>query len=293
MEQLAIDGDVDGAAARMAASPADIDAIVDAFAAHRPGLVPELLERGGETVAAHLADQLAAGSDPTFGNRIFGGLRALGGGVEAVIGTALVAAPEPTGLSIAGGGILALHGADNFQTGVRQAWTGRPVDSFTQQAGESVALALGADPTTAERIGTGVDIGVGLAGSGLAALSRITARSATVWTSIEATQAVHAGTVVPQSFRLSAGGTRVWVANDATKHLADDAVAHLNRGVSSDLVKIGSQVQLSSLQAAVRSATANGIPYDGMVKVGGWELVFRPAREAGQLPALVHALPIR
>ena len=291
--RLAVAGDVDGAVERMIDHPEEIDAVIEAFGAHRPGLVPALLEAGGEVVASHLADQLAAEADPSFGTRVWGGLRAVGGGIEAVVGGALVLAPEPTGLSIAGGGILAVHGADNFQAGLRQAWTGRPVDSFTQQAGEGVALALGADPATAEWIGVGVDVGVGLAGSGLAALSRISARSATVWASVTPTQGVHAGTVIPRSFELSAGTSRVWVAGNATKHMADDALAHLNRGVDPALVNVGSQVQMSSLQAAVRAATANGVPYDDLVRVGGWELVFRPAREAGQLPALVHALPIR
>jgi|GEM_PF-5517447 len=291
--RLAAAGDIDGAVARMASHPDEIDTVIEAFGATRPGAVPELLQRGGDTVSEHLAEQLAADSDTTFGNRAWGGLRALGGGIEAVAGGLIVAAPEPTGLSIVGGGVLAVHGADNFQTGARQVWTGQLTESFTAQAGESVALAFGADAVTAQRIGTGVDIAVGLAGSGLAALSRVGARSATVWTSVQATQPVHAGTVIPRSFELTAGSARVWVAGNGTKHLADDAIAHLNRGVNPALVNVGTQVQMSSLQAAVRSATANGVPYSGMVKVGGWELVFRPAREAGQLPALVHALPIR
>jgi Domain of unknown function (DUF4915) len=32
------------------------------------------------------------------------------------------------------------------------------------------------------------------------------------------------------------------------------------------------------------------VPYGKLVKVGGWELKFAPAKEPGQLPALIHAL---
>ena len=39
-------------------------------------------------------------------------------------------------------------------------------------------------------------------------------------------------------------------------------------------------------------ATKNGIPFNQPIRVGGWELIFRPGRNAGDLPALVHALPL-
>lgn len=53
---------------------------------------------------------------------------------------------------------------------------------------------------------------------------------------------------------------------------------------------MASQVQLASLKAAVETATAQGIKYGEMVKVGGWELRFELPRKAGELPALIHAL---
>jgi filamentous hemagglutinin len=60
--------------------------------------------------------------------------------------------------------------------------------------------------------------------------------------------------------------------------------------VNPELVNLATQTQLASLQAAVEVAIANGIPYGELLTVGGWELKFAEAREAGQLPVLVHAL---
>jgi filamentous hemagglutinin len=58
-----------------------------------------------------------------------------------------------------------------------------------------------------------------------------------------------------------------------------------------EAVRLASQEQLTSLQAAVNTATQNGVPYNQILNVGGWELKFAPPRQAGQLPSLIHALP--
>lgn len=65
-----------------------------------------------------------------------------------------------------------------------------------------------------------------------------------------------------------------------------------NRGVSMDLVRVGTQEQLRSLQLAVEAATVNGMTYNRLMTVGGWELKFAAPRAEGQLPALIHALPV-
>lgn len=49
-------------------------------------------------------------------------------------------------------------------------------------------------------------------------------------------------------------------------------------------------MQLTSLQAAIEQATANGMQYGKLLNVGGWELKFAPPRQSGQLPVLIHAL---
>jgi hypothetical protein len=115
-------------------------------------------------------------------------------------------------------------------------------------------------------------------------------RTGTVWDSIKATQPVYEGTVIPRSFELTTANGKVWVGGNATKHLAEEATANLARGVAPDLVKITTQAELKSLEAAVSRAAGEGIEYGKMVNVGGWELIFKAPRQPGQLPALIHAL---
>jgi hypothetical protein len=116
------------------------------------------------------------------------------------------------------------------------------------------------------------------------------AASGTVWDSIRATQPVYEGTVIPKSFELSTANGSVWVHGNATEHLAEFATANLARGVSPELVNFGTQAQLTSLQAAVEQATANGVQYGRLLNVGGWELKFAAPQQADQLPVLIHAL---
>jgi hypothetical protein len=286
---FARNGDIAGARQYMEKHPESIDAMLQAFAAVKPGLVPQLVEVSGAVVTKHIEAQQ---SEPTLGNRIWGGVRAIGGGVEAIVGGALVLAPEPTMLTKAGGGVLAVHGADNFIAGFTQLWTGRPAESFTQQGAAAVAEQLGADPVTASRIGVGVDIGVGLAGSGLASLGRLASGSRLVWGSIKATQPVYQGTVVPRSFEIATGAGKFWVHGNGTKHLAEYATTMLNRGVNPNLVNVASQVQLTSLQAAMAAASKQGIVYNQVMKVGGWELIFSKL-PTDKLPVLKHALPLK
>jgi hypothetical protein len=115
-------------------------------------------------------------------------------------------------------------------------------------------------------------------------------KTGTVWDMITATQGTYEGTVVPKSFTLTTEGADIWVAPNATKHLMEYADANLKRGISADLVNIGMQSQLSSLQAAVSTVTSNGLNYGTKLYEGGWELMFSPPRQPGQLPVLYHAL---
>lgn len=287
--ELVASGDVNRAARYMQQNPEQIDAVLNAFAQSKPGLVPQLVEAGGASVAKHIADQQAV---PTIGNRFFGGLRAVGGGLEAIVGGALILAPEPTTLTKIGGGVLAAHGTDNFVAGFRQAWTGLPAESLTQQGAEAVARQLGADEQTAKNIGIGVDVGVGLAGSGLAALGRLAGSSKLVWSSIKATQPVYQGTVIPRSFEISTGAGKFWVHGNGTKHFAEYANAMLSRNVSQNLVNLASQIQLSSLKAAMAAASKQGIVYGQKMNVGGWELIFSKL-PTDKLPVLKHALPLK
>jgi hypothetical protein len=291
--RLAREGDVAGASDLIRRDPTQIDAVLGAFAAERPGLVPDLVAASAATIERRPPTATAPPEEPSLGTRIWGGVRALGGALETVAGGALIVTPEPTMLTKAGGVALGAHGIDNIQAGVRQAISGREQDTLTQQGVEATAGALGADPQTARTIGLGVDIGIGFTGSGVAALSRLAGGSRMVWNSVRATQPLYEGTVIPRSFTFAAGSTNVWVHGNGTKHIAEYANAMLARGVAPELVNLTSQVQLTSLQAAVRTAGSQGIGYEQMMRVGGWELIFSAPRAGQALPVLKHALPIR
>jgi filamentous hemagglutinin len=112
----------------------------------------------------------------------------------------------------------------------------------------------------------------------------------TIWRLIKATDQVHEGTVIPRSFELTTPNGRFWVHGNATEHMAEYAMGAARRGLSPDLVRLGSQLQLASFEAAVDAAAQEGIQYNTLMRVAGWELKFAPPRQPGQLPAIIHAL---
>ena len=118
-------------------------------------------------------------------------------------------------------------------------------------------------------------------------------KTGTVWDSVTPTQGTLPVTELPRSFILETEGENVWVAPNAVKHLQEDAAALINnQAVNPMFVQIQVQANLTSLQEAVGVATQNGITYDTLMNVGGWELKFSPGRAADQLPALFHAQPM-
>jgi hypothetical protein len=169
------------------------------------------------------------------------------------------------------------------------------------EIGESVTEILTPVPGVGAALGVTKGFGKGLLKiikrespvRGSVVESNVANKTGTVWDSIKVTQEAYPGTVIPRSFEMTAGESRVWVHGNSTEHMAEYAQSMLNRGVGSDLVNVSSQTQLRSLQAAVESATTNGVPYNRLLNTGGWELKFAPPRAADQLPVLIHALPVR
>jgi hypothetical protein len=106
-------------------------------------------------------------------NRLWGGVKLLGGGLELVGAAALILTPEPTALTKVGGWGLGVHGSDTFATGLRQVWTGHSERTLTEQAATATARALGASEAEAERVGMIVDVAVPLFAASLAAAARI------------------------------------------------------------------------------------------------------------------------
>jgi hypothetical protein len=96
--------------------------------------------------------------------RVWGGVKLIGGVVEAAAGAALGAATSWTGVGAVAGGFVFVHGADVAATGLRQLISGQPESSLTSQG----LQAAGVSPQTAELLDTGLSV-VGSAGAGLAA----------------------------------------------------------------------------------------------------------------------------
>ncbi|MGB4774160.1 MAG: hypothetical protein WBP45_03225 [Daejeonella sp.] len=113
-----------------------------------------------------------------------------------------------------------------------------------------------------------------------------------VWNYIKATQEVYPGSVLPKSFELITPTNTIWVHPNATEHIAE-FIQMKAINYTPEAVRLATQQQLNSLRSAVGEAIKDGIVYDKIIEIGGWELKFSQARQAGQLPALIHAQPIK
>ena len=108
-------------------------------------------------------------------------------------------------------------------------------------------------------------------------------KTGTVWDYIKGTQPNYNGTQIPKSFEINVGNQKVWVHGNATEHIYQDVIK------SGGNTNLYSQQLMSDFQGALQKATQNGIKYNEIMTVGNWEFKFAPAREAGQLPALIHS----
>src|SRR4029077_2814910 len=93
--------------------------------------------------------------------RFWGGLRALGGGLQIIAGAVVFAQVEVPVAAQVAGGIAVAHGLSDWEVGWRQVLSGRAERSAIQAGTSAVAQGLGAEKPTAEAIGTGVDIALG------------------------------------------------------------------------------------------------------------------------------------
>jgi RHS repeat-associated protein len=82
-----------------------------------------------------------------FWDRVWGGVKAVGGALETAAGVGLVAVGAATSWTGVGigigvlGGVIAAHGVDTVVSGVRTAATGAPVDSFTSQGLQALGMS--------------------------------------------------------------------------------------------------------------------------------------------------------
>lgn len=117
----------------------------------------------------------SVGDQATTSNRLWGGLRLVGGVLELVGAGVLCLAPEPTMASKAGCVLLGAHGADTTSAGARQVWTGRETQTLTHEGTAALARTLGVNPGAADRIGLAVDIAVPLGVAAWVGAARVAA----------------------------------------------------------------------------------------------------------------------
>jgi RHS repeat-associated protein len=111
-----------------------------------------------------------AGTETSWWNRAMGAATAVGGALEIAAGAAGLAAP--TGVTQVLGAVAVVHGADTAWAGLKQAWTGEEQKTYTEQGATKVAEAAGASKETAEKIGMGVDIAVGILPDAVGAIAK-------------------------------------------------------------------------------------------------------------------------
>ena len=94
--------------------------------------------------------------------RVFGGIQLVGGVLEALGGAAIAAATSWTGVGLAAGTLVTIHGIDQIQAGALALVTGESTNTVLKMAVSGYAYMAGADSETAENVGNGVDFFVGL-----------------------------------------------------------------------------------------------------------------------------------
>ncbi|HVJ27391.1 MAG TPA: RHS repeat-associated core domain-containing protein [Vicinamibacterales bacterium] len=92
--------------------------------------------------------------------RNMGILQAVGGVLEITTGALVTAGTLGGGTAL--GVALIAHGADTTQAAVRQVVTDQPAHTGVYHAGKGAAQLAGADPATAQKVGTGTEITVSL-----------------------------------------------------------------------------------------------------------------------------------
>ena len=195
----------------------------------------------------------------------------LGGGLLAAATPEIAAAAQAAIQSCAGNVVLCLNNA------------GIQMSEALVPGGVGAGGAVGIGKTAAEATAAKAEA----VAANVAKNSQLP--TGTVFDSIKGTQSVYPGSVIPKSFEMSLpNGQKVWVHGNATEHMAEyaasKAVTH-----TPEAVRLASQEELRSFQAAVNTATKNNMPYGERITVDGWQLEIKPPRAAGELPTIIHA----
>jgi hypothetical protein len=139
-----------------------------ARAAHKPRPTPAPVP----PVDPHVLQDLALGMMPTLTypkpvRQFLGGLQFMGGSLEAGVGGVGGLATAETGVGLAAGGFLLLHGADTASSGWHTMWTGEASRTYTFRLGAGLASAAGADPKLANAVGSSTELIADIGSAGL------------------------------------------------------------------------------------------------------------------------------
>ncbi len=113
--------------------------------------------------------------EATLTNRLFGGIKIVGGVLELLGAGALCLVPEPTMTTKAGCFVFGAHGVDTTLAGGKQVWTGADTNTLTHEGIAKLARTLGVEAKSANNIGLAIDIGVPLAFSAAILAMRVAA----------------------------------------------------------------------------------------------------------------------
>jgi hypothetical protein len=113
--------------------------------------------------------------EATLTNRLFGGVKVVGGVLELLGAGALCLVPEPTMTTKAGCFVFGSHGVDTTLAGGKQVWTGADTNTLTQEGVAKLARTIGIEAKSANNIGLAIDIGVPLAFSAAILAMRVAA----------------------------------------------------------------------------------------------------------------------
>lgn len=94
--------------------------------------------------------------------RAGGAMQVAGGAADLAVAFPLLLAPEPTMLTKVAAGAAGLRGLDDVQAGLRTLISGEPTETVTQTVATEAAVAMGAEPDTAQTIGLVIDVATGL-----------------------------------------------------------------------------------------------------------------------------------
>lgn len=208
-------------------------------------------------MAAVLTNESLSESE-TLTNRLWGGLRVVGGLVELKGAGVLCVAPEPTLASKVGCVVFGAHGVDTTASGGRQVLTGREVHSLTHSGTAAMARALGADSATANAVGVGIDIAVPFAVAGWVGAARIASiRAGRINLALHEAQAssrLGGHTILKHVGKTEAElRARLAAERGITASSSFSTLAHAERAISSGL-----RAHAGSIQAWAKSGAAAG-----------------------------------